>query len=121
MTLFNWGEYLRLASELATRSDDEAALRSAISRAYYAAYGRAAAYLVARGEFANRAVTHRNVWEAFKDSSGTARLEIWTFGLRLKDQRVKADYHRLFRGSLAHAANESIDRATTVLALLDRL
>lgn len=121
MTTFDWGEYLRLARDLATRSEDEAALRSAISRAYYAAYGRAAAYLVAHGEIANRAVTHRGVWEAFKDSPETARREIWTFGLRVKDQRVKADYHRAFRGALAQAANESIDRAATVLALLDRL
>ena len=121
MTPFDWGDYLRLASELATRSDDEAALRSAISRAYYAVYGRAAAYLVARGDFADRALMHRTVWEVFKDSPEIARREIWTLGLRLKDQRVKADYQPSFRGSLTKAANESIDRAAALLALLDRL
>jgi hypothetical protein len=118
MQPFDRSEYLRLARDLAGRPDDDAALRSAISRADYAAYGRAAAYLVARGEFADRAVTHLGVWAVFKDLPEPARREIWTLGLRLKDQRVKADYQPSFRGSLTKAANEAIDRAAVVLALL---
>ena len=37
---FDWTEYLTLAQELVQR-EEEACLRSAISRAYYAAFGKA--------------------------------------------------------------------------------
>ncbi len=66
-------------------------------------------------------MTHRSVWAVFKGSSEFARREIWTLGLRLKDQRVKADYQTSFRGPLTKAANEAIARAAVLLALLDRL
>jgi muconolactone delta-isomerase len=36
--VFDWIKFLDLAEDLATRADDEAASRSAISRAYYAAF-----------------------------------------------------------------------------------
>ena len=39
--MFEWAAYHTLARELATRSGDEAALRTAVSRAYYAAFCRA--------------------------------------------------------------------------------
>lgn len=38
MAKFDWVQYLIIARELATRPDNESALRSSISRAYYAAY-----------------------------------------------------------------------------------
>ena len=38
---YNWWEFLRLAQSLASDTTDEASLRSAISRAYYAAHGTA--------------------------------------------------------------------------------
>jgi len=42
---FDWAEYRRLANELKTRTDDEAALRSAISRLYYSAFHPAKTHL----------------------------------------------------------------------------
>ena len=39
--MFDWADYLTLAQELATRRSDEAALRPAVSRAYYAAFCQA--------------------------------------------------------------------------------
>ena len=41
----DWNNYLTLADELAKRTDNEAALRSAISRAYYAAFHAVRSYL----------------------------------------------------------------------------
>ncbi len=38
---FDWFEYLTLAEELALRMKEEAAVRSAISRAYYAGFNLA--------------------------------------------------------------------------------
>ena len=36
MTPFDWADYLAVADELAARTDDPAAMRTAIGRAYYA-------------------------------------------------------------------------------------
>ena len=47
---FEWSKYLELAEEL-VQLDDEAALRSAVSRAYYAVYGKA------RGHLQNKGIT----------------------------------------------------------------
>lgn len=119
--MFDWSDYLRLADELAAVTSDEAALRTAIGRAYYAAYGRAAEHLLARSLLAQRAITHRKVWYAFQDPSNQDRWSIWRYGILLKEQREKADYRRTFQGSLTQAAQDSVRRATEVLTLLDRL
>lgn len=42
---FEWIQYLNLAKELARSDNDEAKLRSSISRAYYAAFCNAKNYL----------------------------------------------------------------------------
>jgi hypothetical protein len=47
--MFDWSRYLDLADELARRVSDEAAERSAISRAYYAAFGMSRRHLVQSG------------------------------------------------------------------------
>ena len=39
MSPFDWSEFLTVAEELARRTDDEVALRTAIGRAYYATFG----------------------------------------------------------------------------------
>ncbi len=50
---FDWSEYLKLAYELAGRegiaANEEARLRSSISRAYFAAYSVAGNYLLDKG------------------------------------------------------------------------
>ncbi len=119
--MFDWSDFLRIANELAASTTDEAAQRTAIGRAYYAAYGRAAEHLLARGLLAGQAITHRNVWSAFRDSPDPNHWDIWRYGIRLKEQREKADYRRTFAGSLTQATQVSIQRATAVLTLLDRL
>lgn len=119
--MFGWDEYLRLARELADRIEDEAALRSAISRAYYAAYGRAADLLLDRGELNPRAISHRAVWLAFRVPEDRDRWEIWTNSVVLKERRERADYRKDFAASLPHAAGDSVARAGSILSLLDRL
>lgn len=91
---FDWAEYLRLAEELALRHDDEAARRSAISRAYYAAYCQACAYLnqkevpIPHGEG-----SHDRVWRSFINLPGRTHSGIQANGDRLKRKRVLADYN----------------------------
>ncbi len=59
---FNWSEYLNLAQELAGRSTEppnqEARLRSSISRAYYAAFCKARNYLLGKKYPVPRENTH---------------------------------------------------------------
>ena len=43
--MFDWAEFLNLAAELAARTNDEAAARTAISRAYYATFHFGRQYL----------------------------------------------------------------------------
>ncbi|MBD0324008.1 MAG: hypothetical protein ICV72_11575 [Aldersonia sp.] len=61
--MFDWEEFLAFAEQLVERDADEAALRTAISRAYYAVYHRASAHL--RNNVlvpAHERLTHRKVW-----------------------------------------------------------
>ncbi len=119
--MLDWNEYLTLARDLASRPDNEAAQRSAISRAYDAAYGRTAESLIEREDLVRGSITHHAVWLAFRDAADPDRFAFWEHGTVLKDRREHADYRRLFQGSLTQAARDSIRRATEVLTLLDRL
>ncbi len=58
--MFVWTDYLVLAERLAARDADEAALRTAISRAYYAAYHRASTYVRANILVPPRSVSRTN-------------------------------------------------------------
>ncbi|MGE0133149.1 MAG: hypothetical protein AB7U82_34160 [Blastocatellales bacterium] len=115
---FDWAEYLRLAKELAQRQDDEAAHRSAISRAYYAAYCRACAYLnqknipIPQGEG-----SHDRVWKSFKDLPGRTHSGIHNNGDRLKRKRVQADYYQQDSVSAKDAAG-AVAVSTIILGYL---
>jgi len=93
MAAFDWTQYLIFAKELSKRSD-EAALRSAISRAYYAAFNHARAYCAAKAipvpeSFEHS--SHKVVWDALLNRGRTlAGAQIQ--GTRLKRKRHNADY-----------------------------
>jgi uncharacterized protein (UPF0332 family) len=98
---FNWNEYLTLAQELSQRSD-ESARRSAVSRAYYAAFNRARLHLTeAQGQGSLTEVPapgarpegqHEICWKRFCESGNDACIDIGELGKRLKGSRVEADY-----------------------------
>jgi hypothetical protein len=100
---FNWNDYLTLAEDLSRRSD-EAARRSAISRAYYAAYNLARQHLRdALGAnvgpasepippSGKRKGEHEWCWDKFCDSGHDGCIDIGELGKRLKGFRVEADY-----------------------------
>ncbi len=89
---FDWGAYLDLADELANRSD-EAALRSAISRAYYAALGLARDLLESEDQtFAFTDNLHSLVWRAVSSSADDIRYYIGIDGRWLRLNRNAADY-----------------------------
>lgn len=76
---FDWLEYLNLAQELAGQatkpSSQEAKLRSAVSRAYYAAFCEARNHLRGEGHSIPRFNPHRYVIDQFLDSPDRVRNE----------------------------------------------
>jgi uncharacterized protein (UPF0332 family) len=112
---FDWHEYLDLARELQRSKQmscaDEARLRSAVSRAYYAAYHAARNRLEREGHKSISSLPdcHRYVWKQFKLSIDQQRREIGTKGQRLKQERRNADYE-------SDVGNWS---ATTIKAILE--
>jgi uncharacterized protein (UPF0332 family) len=119
--MFDWQDFLRVAEDLAARGD-EAALRSAISRAYYAAFCSARNYLrdVQGRTIPKTGAAHRIVWDEFEAGSDNSRRQVATLGVRLRRSRNRADYDdELAR--VADIANDAIHNANNVLDLLQDL
>src|SRR5947208_1064428 len=92
MAAFDWTQYLILARKLGSESE-ESALRSAISRAYYAAFKTAEHYCENTGiSIVDTGKPHQDVWDAFLAKGGTTFNSVYDKGERLKRKRVKADY-----------------------------
>ncbi len=92
--MFDGEAFLVLAEKLVAEwPDDEAAQRAAISRAYYAAFLNARAYLDGLGPpVARDGSAHRAVWNRLANRKGRAGKSISQDGKRLREWRQKADY-----------------------------
>lgn len=94
---FKWEHYLDLADELAaSQAAGEAKLRSAISRAYYAAFHVAMRFLQDNKQYTPTlsGKDHGNVWRMYKTGPGTGieRRQIGNRGFQLLRDREQADY-----------------------------
>lgn len=118
---FDWGAFLTLAAELATRAGDEAAARTAIGRASYAALGRAAARLRAEGVPVSPLRIHGEVWRAFQNSRDVRRADIGRNLDWLRQQRNRADYDASPEEGWQALAAVAVDTATDILRALDDL
>jgi len=87
--MFDWGSNLQVAEEL-IKNEQEEYHRSAISRAYYAAFGTARTYLDSKSfPYDNgKGSIHKKVWASFELIAS----DIFVIGDRLKRSRVNADY-----------------------------
>jgi hypothetical protein len=94
---FDWSQYVRLAEELGRRSEDAAALRTAISRAYYYVFHLALerasrnGFVTIKGES-----SHLQLWKLFSTSPEPSCLKLGQIALRLKEKRERADYNNQF-------------------------
>jgi uncharacterized protein (UPF0332 family) len=101
--VFTWRDYLELAEELGGALDNEAKMRSSISRAYYASYCNVRNYMIdndrniiPKGESVHQYVIEY-FWGNKKESKKTAkRREIAITLDRMKRRRVNADYEDRF-------------------------
>lgn len=117
---FDWYEYFGLASELSLRAD-EAALRSAISRAYYYVYHLALAraeaneYKAFPGEG-----KHAQLWRVFSLSPEPDCQKLAMMALRLKEKRERADYEDSF-ARIAEEVPVILEDVREFAAVLNRL
>jgi len=120
-SVFDWDDYLTLARRLASEPD-EASRRSAISRAYYAAYHAAASYVRAKRLVpASRSLSHRLVWAIFATDPDPDRADVGARGRDLQQVRNLADYGASFPGNLERRTRGAIVRSQTLLDLIDAL
>lgn len=124
MMSFRWTDYLALATQLAQETN-EAALRSAISRAYYAAYHEAK-YLADpnnEGKFSNQRGSHSALWDFYQQNSNSVYKTVGTQGDRLYKNRLKADYNVKI-GELQQISltvKDTIDKAKLIMERLDTI
>ncbi len=103
---FDWSEYLNVAKELAgittTPANQEAKLRAAISRAYYAAFIKARNYLRDQEghSIPKTSDAHKYVRNQFELSSDPIRKTVAEKLARLREFRGQADYVDRFPGLL---------------------
>lgn len=120
-------ELVPVARRLARGNPNEAHARSAINRAYYAAYTELSHFITRQGyKHSAQRGSHRRAWEFVRDPTQSDRREraerrtIASQGLLLKDQRTKADYQPFSRIGRNDAA-DAVRSASGIIAALDRL
>ena len=92
--MFDWEDYLKLAEDLHEEGEDppqEAHERTAISRAYYAAFHKALMHAPPRIQD-TRKEKHRKVIEHYEAGHSSKEREIGRLLGALRDNRNKADY-----------------------------
>jgi len=95
--MFNWDDYLKLAKDLILpeikRSSDEACLRTAVSRAYYAAYNKAERYARVHGYAPPKENKHEALIKFFAmNDDQNMKIISAKLGIVKKD-RVRCDYY----------------------------
>ena len=110
---FNWNDYLDLAEELKERNESEAALRSAISRAYYAVFCQVRDNLKEEGVQLPEREIHRFVWNYYKNK-GRSFTAIYINGDGLRNNRNTADYESA-AGDLNNLVFDSFRRVRNIL------
>lgn len=125
--IFDWTDLWVLANALmrdpSSPGPEEGALRSAISRAYYAAFCNARNLARDRGEFTptGSGRDHQLVREHFENSSCQIRRKISADLDRLRDNRNRADYNDVLNSNPVSLAQSSVAIAKNVLDALASL
>lgn len=117
--MFDWADYLVLAERLAEQATDEATQRTAISRAYYAAYHVAAEFVRAHG-LLRAAHSHRTVWGTLVANPNPDLSNVGMRGNWLKQTRMRADYRNPYPGDLDRQVREVMIESTRIVEALRR-
>nr|QNO49891.1 hypothetical protein GKKIKBAN_00005 [Methanosarcinales archaeon ANME-2c ERB4] len=127
---FDWSEYLNLAQELAgdavSSPNEEAKLRSSVSRAYYAPFCKARNHLrdIDGDQILSvdppKVNVHTYVRNQFKNSSDKSRKKMGTDLNRLRLRRNKADYKDVVSG-LSQLSTVSLKTTYDIISALNTL
>ncbi len=126
----DWSEYLRIAQELHDRkgalADEEACCRASISRAYYAAYNKAAIRLETE-EHGTQGYggSNQKIVEYYKEHRERTRSRLGLKLDRLKDRREESDYE-YYSGkkeisNYPYASGRSLKDAAEIIKLIESL
>lgn len=124
---FDWADYLQLAKSLYASPDspgpEEAALRSATSRAYYAVLHLATQFAQAEGYLPTfSGDDHQGISRHFRQSSANrTRKKIAADLDRMRKSRNQADYDPMLAQSPRAMADLTIKRAETLVETLKSL
>lgn len=125
---FDWADYLVLANGLTTDpgipGPCEAALRSAASRAYYAAFQCALDFASREGfQASETGQDHKMIQDHFRDSTrlDKTRGHVATELGRLLKHRTQADYEAILDRKPSSLAKQAVKMAFSVLRDLDSL
>lgn len=91
MSSFSWSQFLDLADQLQS-GGDEARFRTAVSRAYYAAFQAAKAYVARTYGLRGKGNIHDQTWNTLAGSMQPDEHLIGQWGGDLKRKRCRADY-----------------------------
>jgi len=121
---FDWSDYLTLAQELTSESInspiEEAHLRAAISRAYYAAFCTARNFLSDKDGYSTPSGTnvHWDVVDKFETSSDTTRRKVGVLLRSLRGIRNIVDYQEAFHGNKLGRTQGALAQAKQIISLL---
>ena len=122
---FDWAEYLTLAEALyanrKTFSNEEACSRSAISRAYYAAYMIASGKAKQEGAIVSGRGQHKDVRVHFANRDDEDHRRVGSWLQRLQDNREEADYKDEITGNFDSMTQVSLQEAKKVIETIKRL
>jgi uncharacterized protein (UPF0332 family) len=123
---FDWSEYLTLAQELTSASISspiqEAHLRAAISRAYYAAFCKARNYLLNKDGYKPRNTNaHQDVIMKFEGSVDLGRRKVGTLLRSLRGLRNIVDYEEIFLGNQLGRTQGVLLSAEEIIRLLQTI
>ena len=123
---FEWTQYLNLAKKLAQGDNDEAKLRSSISRAYYAAFCNAKNYLedvdhqsVPKDQAHSFVINYFKGYDEGLKKKSDRRRKIGFDLERMRNKRVMADYQREATNNLtmlSYEANDVLTRSERVIS-----
>jgi len=122
---FDWREYLELAKKISNMNDlglsEEALYRSAVSRAYYAAFCWCRNFAYQRFGFktSDTAKVHIELREFFKRKGGNW-VRLASQLNKLRSWRNKCDYEDEVKG-LSHMVKESIKLSENVINICEQL
>jgi hypothetical protein len=122
---FDWNQYLTLAKNLSTAAvTDEASLRSAVSRSYYAAFKLAMERAERNGyrsKFDETGGSHDQLWALYgRNDKNADCVRLGLLGPRMKRRRVIADYKSEYP-KLTDDVLIAIENAEECVALIAKL